>query len=240
MKGQGIWAVVPVKDGTAAKGRLAGVLDRRERRELFRAMLEDVLSCLARVDGLSGTIVVTRDARASALARTHGARVIREARNEGQSAAVRAAAAVLGAEGATTLLAVPGDVPMIGEGDIEAVIDAHGPAPSVTLVPARDGRGTNCLVCSPPDALAPAFGTDSFARHRAAARRLGITAEVVILPGLGLDVDTPGDLEALLARPLSGSTGAYLGASGIAARLGSQHRSRPARVHEKRVGAGPP
>ncbi|MDP6604480.1 MAG: 2-phospho-L-lactate guanylyltransferase [Rhodospirillales bacterium] len=237
---QGIWAVVPVKDGTAAKGRLAGVLDQRERRGLFHAMLEDVLSCLSRVDGLSGTIVVTRDARASALARSIGARVIREARNDGQSAAVRSAAAVLGAEGATALLTVPGDVPLIAAGEIEAVMDAHGPGPSVTLVPARDGGGTNCLVCSPPDAFEPAFGTDSFARHRAAAQRLGITPEVVLLSGLGLDVDTPGDLEALLARPLSGNTGAYLDASGIAARLGSRRAAHPAGVREKHVGVGSP
>ncbi len=239
MKAQDIWAVVPAKDGTAAKGRLAGVLDRRERRDLFRAMLEDVLNCLSRVDGLSGTIVVTHDAHASALARTFGARVVREARNEGQSAAVRSAAAVLSAEGATTLLAVPGDVPMIAAGEIEAVMEAHHRAPSVTLVPARDGRGTNCLVCSPPDSIEPVFGTDSFARHQAAARRLGIRAEVVLLPGLGLDVDTPGDLGALLGRPLSGKTGRCLEASGIAARLGSESRAHPAEAREKRVDAGP-
>jgi 2-phospho-L-lactate guanylyltransferase len=240
LKTQGIWAVVPVKDGTAAKGRLAGVLDRRERQGLFHAMLEDVLNCLSRVEGLSGTIVVARDARASALARTYGARVIREARNEGQSAAVRCAAAVLRGERATSMLAVPGDVPMVAAGDIEAVMDAHRPAPSVTLAPARDGRGTNCLVCSPPDVLEPAFGTDSFARHRAAARRLGITAEVILLPSLGLDVDTPGDLGALLGRPLSGNTGAYLEASGIAARLASQRDAHPAQAGEKCIGAGPP
>jgi 2-phospho-L-lactate guanylyltransferase len=106
-------------------------------------------------------------------------------------------------------------------------------------VPARDGRGTNCLVCSPPDSIEPVFGTDSFARHQAAARRLGIRAEVVLLPGLGLDVDTPGDLGALLGRPLSGKTGRYLEASGIAARLGSESRAHPAEAREKRVDAGP-
>ena len=41
-----IWAMVPVKNLEHAKQRLADVLRAAERSELFRAMLEDVLSVL--------------------------------------------------------------------------------------------------------------------------------------------------------------------------------------------------
>ena len=41
------------------------------------------------------------------------------------------------------------------------------------------------------------FGDDSFLPHLAAARALGIEPTIVKLPGIGLDIDQPADLEAL-------------------------------------------
>ena len=58
-------------------------------------MYEDVLATLCAVDALQGVLVVTRDDTAAALAEKHGARVLREAENLGQTAAVEAAAAWL-------------------------------------------------------------------------------------------------------------------------------------------------
>ena len=40
----------------------------------------------------------------------------------------------------------------------------------VVIVPDRHGTGTNALVLSPPDAIVPAFGEGSKARHVEAAR----------------------------------------------------------------------
>jgi 2-phospho-L-lactate guanylyltransferase len=45
------------------------------------------------------------------------------------------------------------------------------------------------------------FGEPSFEKHLAAARDLGLEPHVLPLPGLGLDVDAPEDLVALLAAP---------------------------------------
>jgi len=64
----------------------------------------------------------------------------------------------------------------------------------VVIVPDRHGSGTNALLLTPPYAIAPAFGTGSFARHAALAHG---RAEVCEVPSLGLDVDTPDDLAAL-------------------------------------------
>ena len=215
-----IGAVLPVKDLGDAKQRLGGLLDAAERRRLARAMAEDVLETLTRVPGLAETIVVTRDDRAAALAARHGARVLREPANEGQSAAVARAAAALEREGIQTLLQVPGDVPGARADEIATAIAGHGPGtPAVTLVPARDRRGTNCVLCSPPGVLPFSFGHESFGPHCRAARALGIEPRIVPLPGLGLDIDTPDDLRAFLARPAPGRTLDYLRESGIAARL---------------------
>ena len=218
-----IGAVLPIKDFRQAKQRLAGFLSTVERRLLAEAMAEDVLETLSQVSELSEIIVVTRDERAFELAARHGARVLAEPSNDGQSAAVERAAAALGRAGVESLLQVPGDVPGASADEIAAVLAAHGRAsdgaPAVTLVPSYDRRGTNCVLCSPPDALPFAFGHDSFEPHCEAARAQGIAPRIIALPGLGLDIDTPDDLRAFVARPAAGRTLDYLRESGIAERL---------------------
>ena len=196
-----VHAVVPVKDLGNAKQRLAGVLDQPERTALFRAMLEDVLEALAGAASLAGIVLVTRDAEAMALARRYGAECLIEPENRGHTAAVEFAARALAARGAEALLQVPGDIPRVTSGEIEAVIAAHAPAPSLTIAPSRDHRGSNAVLCSPPDVFPFRFGDDSFHPHLAAARAIGIEPTVVECPGIGLDIDTPGDLEAFLASP---------------------------------------
>ena len=218
-----IGAVLPVKDFSQAKQRLAGFLSAVERRLLAEAMAEDVMETLSQVSELSEIIVVTRDERAFELAAGHGARVLAEPANDGQSAAVERAGAALGRDGVESLLQVPGDVPGASADEIAAVLAAHGRAsdgaPAVTLVPSHDRRGTNCVLCSPPDVLPFAFGHDSFEPHCEAARAQGIAPRIIALPGLGLDIDTPDDLRAFMARPAAGRTLDYLRESGIAERL---------------------
>ena len=218
-----IGAVLPVKDTGDAKQRLSGFLGAAERQRLALAMAEDVLETLVRVPGLSDIVVVTRDEGAAVLARRHGARVLTEPSNDGQSAAVERAAAALSRDGADGLLQVPGDVPGASVDEIEAVLAAHEVArdngPAVTLVPAHDRRGTNCVLCSPPGVLRFAFGHDSFQPHCEAARAQGIAPRILPLPGLGLDIDTPDDLRAFIARPAAGRSLDYLRESGIAERL---------------------
>ena len=196
-----VFAVVPVTGLGTAKQRLAGVLDQPERTTLFRAMLEDVLEALAGAASLAGIVLVTRDAEAMALARRYGAECLIEPENRGHTAAVEFAARALAARGAEALLQVPGDIPGVTSGEIEAVIAAHTPAPAVTIAPSRDHRGSNAVLCSPPDVFPFRFGDDSFNPHLAAARAIGIEPTVVERPGIGLDIDTPGDLEAFLASP---------------------------------------
>lgn len=196
-----IHAVVPVKNLGNAKQRLAGVLDQPARTALFRAMLEDVLEALAGAPSLAGIVLVTRDAEAMALGRRYGAESLVEPENRGHTAAVEFAAKALAARGAGALLQVPGDIPRVTSEEIEAVIAAHAPAPAVTIAPSRDHRGSNAVLCSPPDVLPFRFGDDSFFPHLAAARALGIEPTVVESTGIGLDIDTPDDLEAFLASP---------------------------------------
>jgi 2-phospho-L-lactate/phosphoenolpyruvate guanylyltransferase len=219
----GLWVVVPVKDLQHAKQRLAGVLSAAERRALFRAMLEDVLSALAASRGLVGRLIVTRDPEAKQLANRYGARVLAEEANHGHTAASSFGARTLAKEGSAGMLQLPADIPLVTPADIEALLQAHGSAPAITLAPSRDRRGSNAVACSPPALLPLRFGDDSFVPHLERARALGVEPRIVERPGLALDIDTPADLAAFLAAPSPTRTHAYLVESGIAGRFEARH-----------------
>jgi 2-phospho-L-lactate guanylyltransferase len=190
-----IWAAVPVKEFVGAKQRLASLLTPEQRQALAAAMLEDVLAAL--VDApLAGVVVNTVDPLATELARRYGARVITDGARDGHSGAVAAMARLLGEEGRAGMLTVPGDIPRVSAAEIAAIIAARRPAPSITIVPAHDERGSNAVLCSPPMVMPLRFGDDSFLPHLAAARALGIEPTIVKLAGVGLDIDQPADLQA--------------------------------------------
>jgi 2-phospho-L-lactate guanylyltransferase len=191
-----IWAAVPVKEFAGAKQRLAAMLTAERRQALAAAMLEDVLETLAKAP-VGGIMVNTVDPLATELARRYGARVVTEGARDGHTGAVAAMARILAAEG-HDLLTVPGDIPRVTVAEIAAVVEACRPSPSVTIVPARDERGSNAVLCSPPLVMPLSFGDDSFLPHLAAARALGIEPTIVRLPGIALDIDQPDDVRALL------------------------------------------
>ena len=188
-------AILPVKRFGTAKTRLGDAVGDAGRAALAEAMLADVLDATTRVRGLDELLVITAEPRAEALARARGARVLRDLREAGQSAAAKLGLHRVRA--ADRALLLPGDCPALDPRELEALLRvAPGPR-SVVVVPDRHGTGTNGLVLTPPGALVPAFGIGSRARHEAAAAAAGLTCVVHEVPTLSLDVDSPDDLAAL-------------------------------------------
>jgi len=207
-----IHAVVPIKDTSDAKRRLAGVLCAGRRQELALTMFEDVLAALTGVRELAGIVVVTVDPAAATIAARYGARVSNAGAREGHTGAVAAAARELAAQ---AMLTLPGDIPLVEADDIRQLIDVHRHATgrgtrAFTIVPARDERGSNAILCSPAAAVPLRFGVDSFLPHLAAARRCAIEPTVVRLPRIALDIDTPDDLALFRATPSPTRTRALL------------------------------
>jgi 2-phospho-L-lactate guanylyltransferase len=215
MNAKGIWAVVPVKETAGAKQRLAAVMAQETRRRLALAMLEDVLSALSGAPGLAGIAVVTMDASARDLCAGYGARVLTDNAASGHTAAVMAAARALAAEGAAGMLTLPADIPLVTAEEVSRLLSAHGPSPAFTIAPARDGRGSNAVLMSPPGAVPLRFGDDSFLPHVAAAERLNIKPTILRLPGIGLDIDQPNDLIAFLRMRSRTRTQAFLDRNGF-------------------------
>jgi 2-phospho-L-lactate guanylyltransferase len=165
-------------------------------------MLADVLEVCGRA-GLSGTVAVVDLPVAQHVARRAGALPVADPGWGDMNAAVASGLRAAREHGATTAVVLPGDVPLLQPGDIQALVDAAGQAAQAVVVAAsRDGQGTNALLLRPPDVIAPAFGAPSVERHLAAGRAAG--GRTVLKTGLGLafDVDTPADLRLLFeSRP---------------------------------------
>jgi 2-phospho-L-lactate guanylyltransferase len=198
-------AILPVKTFGAAKQRLAPALGPDSRSALARTMFTDVLASLREVSALDALAVVTADPAAGADARRAGATVLPDPEQAGQSAAAAIGISHALAEGFERVLLVPGDTPLLGPGEVEVLLEGRGP---VSIVPDRHGTGTNALVLTPPDAIAPSFGPGSLERHVAAAEATGVPGTVERIPTLMLDVDTGADLSALMAALAERSDGA--------------------------------
>jgi 2-phospho-L-lactate guanylyltransferase len=189
-------AILPVKRFALAKTRLSEQLAPPQRHRLAQAMVADVLDAVLATGGLDAVVVTNEDPVAT-LARSRGAAVLADSSESGQSAA-----ALIGVHhalqgGYERVLLVPGDCPALDSEALATLLARADPPPAVTIVSDRHGSGTNALLLSPPDAIEPGFGPDSFERHRARALAAGAAWRVEQLPGLLLDVDTPEDLAAL-------------------------------------------
>jgi 2-phospho-L-lactate guanylyltransferase len=187
-------AILPVKSFVSAKQRLAGLLGAGSRQALAQAMFSDVLASLRHVSGLDGVLVVTGDREAEAIALGRRVPVLRDADERGQSHAAALGIRHALAAGYERVLLVPGDTPLLDPREVAGLLEQES---AVAVVPDRHGTGTNALLLSPPDVIAPSFGPGSFARHVEAARAAGVAAAVEPVPTLMLDVDTPEDLGEL-------------------------------------------
>jgi len=189
-------AVLPVKRFNAAKQRLAAGLDGEQRRTLMEAMVGDVLEAIGEARTIERTILVSGDPAAQELAAKVGAEVVPDPSDAGHVEAALAGIARAEAEGATCVVLLPGDCPLLDPRELDRLLTGV-PERYVGIVPDRHGTGTNALALSPPDAIVPAFGEGSCARHVAAARAAEIPFNVEELASLGLDLDTPADVIAL-------------------------------------------
>jgi len=192
--------LVPVKNLNGAKQRLSAVLDQPRRTQLARAMLEDVLEALASCPGQPPVAVVTSDEFAVEAARRFRCEIIPDTENGGETAAIEMATAVCAARGAEFTFVLPGDIPLLRSEEVAHVF-ATAPSSGSVLVRASDQRGTNGALRRPCALFPLRFGNDSFLPHHAAAQATGLPCVVLELPGIGLDIDRPEDLDALLAEP---------------------------------------
>ena len=192
--------LVPVKNLSAAKQRLAAVLDQPARTELAQTMLHDVVAALAAWRRRPACALVTSDPFALGLAREYDFEIIPDPANPGETGAIEMATNLCVTRGIDSTLVIPADIPLIQASELDEIL-AHAPEEGTVLAPAADGRGTNAAFRRPANLFPLRFGNDSFKPHLASAQATGKPCVVLQLPSVSLDVDNPEDLQQLLAHP---------------------------------------
>ena len=191
--------LIPVKNLSNAKQRLGEALDQEHRSLLAEAMLRDVLTAAAGVADRLDLYLVTDDAQARRLRAEFGFGVIEDTRNESETAAIEMATAWSEERGYDTTVVLPGDVPLTTSAELDRVLDS-APEEGAVFVPAYDRRGSNCILRRPASIIPLRFGDDSFLPHCEAMKKTGKPLVILELPGIGLDIDHPHELELLLGR----------------------------------------
>ena len=183
------WVVIPVKAPSAAKGRLAGVLDHAARVALARAMLDRVTTAVLAADGVDGLALIGPER----LGQPDTIELLADP-GRGLNPALAFARDVMAARGASRVVTLAGDLPLITPADVEAL--CRLPFGAMGIAPDRHGTGTNALSLPLPAALdlRLSYGPGSCDAHRAEAARLGLRLEVLATPGLSRDVDEASDL----------------------------------------------
>jgi 2-phospho-L-lactate guanylyltransferase len=178
-------AVIPLKGRGERKTRLGGRLSPQERKSLSHKLFTHVAAILSESECIT-TVMLLSDERPDDWT---GDFALDQGR--GLNAELKAIARSLAPQ---PMLVIHADLPFLTVQDIAFLLEAGGHG--CAIAPDRHGEGTNALALVDPSGFEFSFGPASFTRHRAEARQ---GADVVTRLGLGLDIDTPDDLDSAIA-----------------------------------------
>lgn len=184
------WAVIPIKASAESKTRLAGVLDPDERQALVGVMLGRVVDAARAARSIARVCLVGP----SRMGLPEEIRLLNDP-GRGLNAAVQSALAEVLEEDVDRVVVIAADLPQVTAQELDLL--AAAPANTIAIAPDRHETGTNALSLPLPAArdFRFAYGTDSFARHKAEAERIGLALEIVLSRGLEYDIDEPEDLD---------------------------------------------
>ncbi len=195
--------IVPMKPLPYAKMRLRDDLPVMVCDALVLYMLKAVLRALepwrAWRSGATSFVVLGGDEPVRRIAEEAGADWAPE-KAQGLNGALAAAMQDAFADGLDAALYLPGDVPFVQQRDIREITRAGRKLARPVGVPADYDGGTNALLIPAGLAMTPELGPNSYAKHRAAAKRAGTKIRTMKLVSVMFDVDTYEDFMYLLWR----------------------------------------
>lgn len=192
--------VIPIRSLSDSKTRLSPVLDAAARAALTREMLDRVARAALATRSRAEVVVISPDQDVlDAVGRIDSSiRLVRQDPDRpGLIPALEQAAEFALGLGASTILILPADLPLVSSADIDNVLRRDAP---VVIAPDRHRLGTNALMVR-LDAFGEPFhfqfGEASFGKHLDEAARLGVDAVTTSSLGTSFDLDTPEDLAQL-------------------------------------------
>jgi 2-phospho-L-lactate guanylyltransferase len=204
-------AVIPIKRFERGKTRLRERLSNAARAQLSQSMFERVLDASLTCAELDGALVLTDAPEIARAVRERGANALEDRdlllleANPSLPVArlgrlIDAAFAHLRGQGVRRALVLMADLPRVEPGDLIALLAALDDA-DIALAPDRRGECTNALALRfgpAANRFRTAFGgPGSLEQHAKSARDLGLRVRIENNPRLGLDLDTPADLDLL-------------------------------------------
>jgi 2-phospho-L-lactate guanylyltransferase len=181
-------AIVPVNYGRDCKTRLATRLDRAHRTALVEVMARHVIAQLQSTASIEDIRVL------SPVRPPFAPSGWIEDMGRGLNAELDAARAVFPH---APIAFVHADLPFLGADDVRALLD-RARMSGATIAPDRREQGTNAVAIADGRQFMPAFGPDSFLRHK----NLLPDAAIVRTEGLSFDLDEEADLDLAMARGL--------------------------------------
>lgn len=185
--------IIPAKPLNQSKTRLAPVLSLNQRVNLSRSLL---LRTIGLAKQVGQVVVISRDRVVRQLAKQAGAWALVEAGRTLNEAVGQASEWVLARKGKAALI-LPGDLPLLTPANLVEITRLGQSAPAVVIAPCHRADGTNALLQRPPALIEVAFGPNSFAKHRQAARAAGVEPVIYRSPTVAFDLDHPADLAKL-------------------------------------------
>ena len=182
--------IIPLKGFSKAKERLTPVFDAHARSQLATLTAHMVIEAALKLPDVKRVIVVTDDEPTADWARNKGTEVLVESR--GLNPSIDLAYRHIG-DSVDWVMVCHADV--VHPERLAAV-----PSPNesqVIIVRDRHREGTNVMVLPANKEFAFHYGEASAEAHREECARRGLKPIEVIDPLLGIDIDTPADLESL-------------------------------------------
>jgi len=161
------------------------------------SMLKDVLTEVKESTRPDKKFLLTMDEKAIEIAKSVGINVIKEKIQISESVSVDQASKNLAANGASSILRLPADIPLIKNQDIDNIFESFIKTGQCIIVPSASGKGTNAILRNPPDIIPSFFGENSLEKHVAALEKKSIKYLILRNKNIELDIDCEEDLQNL-------------------------------------------
>jgi len=189
------WAIIPVRSLDSGKTRLAEHLQKSERKELIRFLLERLLNLIKKVSSIDRCLVVSHDPNIHKMSKECGAEILDEKAPFNLNRAVTLASKYVKKNGCERVIVIHSDLPLIEAHDIERITALGVEPPVMVISPDRRNNGTNALLIDPIESFNFHYGENSFRLHLKEAKQKKYHIEIYNHIHTSLDLDYPEDLE---------------------------------------------
>ena len=193
-----IAAIIPVKTFANAKTRLD--LSQKQKEDLCKVMLEEILHVISISPQIEKIIIVTKEEKAIAIGKKFNAIIIIDEKEESVNNAVALADKYLLENNYHASIVFPQDIPYIKTQDIDFMLNYKTHPNFAIIVPSRRFDGTNALVRMPIDLMKTHYDEDSYKIHMNTAKEHTLNVAMVFVKRIMWDVDNDEDLKFLLEQ----------------------------------------